>query len=307
MKLPVFQSRFTTLFAIFGVFATSIAFTACYNVGDAVNGAVHDMKGQQGEKSPKTLLAQGMYANMTADDKPYQPATAEVLANYNWQLVSAEVQGAAIQRYEAVINNHTAYLSFSESSLSYTLGCNHHRVNYQIQNGVIKLTNNGTSTLMGCPAMDDSSDLNEVEAKFTTTLGDASLQILTNPDDYTAILVQQKGAEMLTYRGMMKNDVRFGEPVRLFWEIDSEMIDCVDKAGHDKQCLRVRNVNYDDKGIKVGSGAWRTFYGEIHGFEHQQDQRQIIRLNAYNNPDGKENPYYVFDMVVEAHLLDITK
>ena len=52
--------------------------------------------------------------------------------------------------------------------------------------------------------------------------------------------------------------------------------------------LKVRNVTYNEQGIKTGSGAWRTFYGQIHGYEHQPNLRQIIRLNAYNNPDSKE-------------------
>lgn len=135
-------------------------------------------------------------------------------------------------------------------------------------------------------------------------LNGAKLLIQVNPQAHSATLKQIKGAEVLTWQGQMKNDVHFGEPVRLFWEIDPQTINCIDEAGRDQQCLKVRHVSYDERGIKLGSGAWRTFYGKIHGYEHRPDRRQIIRLNAYNNPDGDENPYYVYDMAIETHAVD---
>lgn len=57
--------------------------------------------------------------------------------------------------------------------------------------------------------------------------------------------------------------------------------------------------------LSLDQGLGEHFiYGKIHGYEHRPNRRQIIRLNAYNNPDGDENPYYVYDMAIETHAVD---
>ncbi|PNP98051.1 META domain-containing protein [Moraxella sp. RCAD0137] len=308
MKLPpsLKKSSTTALLALSSIFA-AVSFSACYNVSDMVNGAVHDasVKGEDAIKSPQSFAS---LPKSTADQNQsyeHQVASIDELKNYNWQLVSAEVQGAPIHSYEWVIKHQEGKLEFFNQNIYFNVGCNQNLQNYQFTDGILTLSDSRTSTMMACPIADGSSpSLHQVESKLANDLDGAKFFIETNAQEHTAILKQVKGAEVLTWQGQMKYDVRFGEPVRLFWEIDPETINCIDEAGRDQQCLKVRHVSYDEQGIKLGSGAWRTFYGKIHGYEHQPNRRQIIRLHAYNNPDGDENPYYVYDMAIETHVTD---
>lgn len=307
MKLPpsLKKSSTTALLTLSSIFA-AVSFSACYNVGDMVNGAVHDasVKGEDAIKTPQSFANLPKSSDSHGLDD-HKIASIDELKNYNWQLISAEVQGAPIHSYEWTIRHQEGKLEFFNQSVYFNVGCNQNLQNYQFQEGVLTLTGSRTSTMMGCTITDGNSpNLNQVESKLANDLNGAKLLIQVNPQAHSATLKQIKGAEVLTWQGQMKNDVRFGEPVRLFWEIDPQTINCIDEAGRDQQCLKVRHVSYDERGIKLGSGAWRTFYGKIHGYEHRPDRRQIIRLNAYNNPDGDENPYYVYDMAIETHAVD---
>ncbi|WP_204322342.1 hypothetical protein, partial [Streptococcus pneumoniae] len=69
-------------------------------------------------------------------------------------------------------------------------------------------------------------------------LNGSNLQIKTGPDEYTATLLFQKGAQVLTWQGDMKPEVRFGESVLLFWEIEPNKINCIDEIGQEQRCLK---------------------------------------------------------------------
>ncbi len=299
MKVPKSKLSLTTSLLILTSAIATLSFSACYQIKDAVNGAVSEVS-QQPIKTPNQA------AKVTTPKNPsFQNATDELLKNYNWTLASAEVQGAPIHSYEKIIEERAGSLIFSNRGVYFNVGCNHNFQNYQLSEGRLSVSQRA-STLMAChSSSDDLPNLAQIESKLSQDLNDSTLKIRTNPDDYTATLLLQKGAQVLTWQGDMKPEVRFGEPVLLFWEIEPEKINCIDENGKERQCLKVRNVTYNEQGIKTGSGAWRTFYGEIHGYEHQPNLRQIVRLNAYNNPDDKENPYYVYDRSVEIHYLDV--
>lgn len=299
MKVPNPKLLTTSLLVLTSAIAV-FSFSACYQIGDVVNEAAAEATQQPPIRTPKQTAKLNAFKNST-----YQTATDELLKAYNWTLISAEVQGAPIHSYENIIKNRAGSLSFSNRGLYFNVGCNHHSQHYQLSEGVLSI-HHRTSTLMACHHSDSNSpDLAQVESKFAQDLNGSNLQIKTGPDEYTATLLLQKGAQVLTWQGDMKPEVRFGESVLLFWEIEPNKINCIDEIGQEQRCLKVRNVTYNEQGIKTGSGAWRTFYGQIHGYEHQPNLRQIIRLNAYNNPDSKENPYYIYDRPVEIYYLDV--
>ena len=299
MKAPKPKLSLTTSLLILTSAIATLSFSACYQIKDAVNGAVNEVN-QQPIKTPNQAAKV-----TTAKNSSFQTATDELLKNYNWTLASAEVQGAPIHSYEKIIEERAGSLIFSNRGVYFNVGCNHNFQNYQLSEGRLSVSQR-VSTLMACYSpSDDFPNLAQIESKLAQDLNDSTLKIRTNPDDYTATLLLQKGAQVLTWQGEMKPEVRYGEPVLLFWEIEPEKINCIDESGKERQCLKVRNVTYNEQGIKTGSGAWRTFYGEIHGYKHQPNLRQIVRLNAYNNPEGKENPYYIYDRSVEIHYLDV--
>lgn len=289
MKLPRPKSLYTTIAMI--VTTVSVAgLSACYNVGDAVNDAVRDIK-------QPTVMSASKAEEITVI------ATLASISEYDWKLVEASVQDASLKHYESAIASNKSRLNFDVSdndaqsgSVNFNLGCNTNFGKIQLVDGVVSLAGDIVSTMMGC------GELTDIDAKFIKELDGSTLTINKDTVNHKATLVQTNGSHTMVWQGNLKPEVRFGEPVRLFWEIAPEQVACIDESGKDQLCLRVRNINYDDRGIRTGAGAWRTFYGNIDGYTHNPELRQIVRLNAYNNPNGEPNPYYVYDMSVMTEI-----
>ena len=71
--------------------------------------------------------------------------------------------------------------------------------------------------------------------------------------------------------------------------------------------LQVRELQYDDKGLKVGTpGAFEHFYDSIEGYTHEPGIRNVLRVDRYtvkNPPADASSSAYVLDMVVESELV----
>ena len=292
MKLPTFRPLHTAV----TLTAVSIAFTAalagCQQVGEAVNGAVSEVHLPQKTIQPVAALPDQSHA-VYAD---YQ-----TLSKYHWRLGDATMQGAPLQVYQDIIKNQQGSLAFSSDNgtqrYGYTFGCNSAGGEYQLELGKVAFTGDAFSTLIHC------GDLTNAENRFAHDLDGSLLTLKIDETNFTAEMTQSKGGLVMHWQGVMKPEVRYGKPVQLYWEIAPEKVACVDDAGNDQLCLKVRNVNYDEQGIKTGAGAWRNFDGQIDGFKFDPNIRQIIRLNAFNNPNGEPNPYYVFDQMVESEVI----
>ena len=72
----------------------------------------------------------------------------------------------------------------------------------------------------------------------------------------------------------------------------------------DMQCLQVRELKYDDKGLKAGDpGPFGHFYAPIEGYTHEPGVRNVLRLQRYtrkNVPADASKYAYVLDIVVES-------
>ena len=65
----------------------------------------------------------------------------------------------------------------------------------------------------------------------------------------------------------------------------------------------MREIKYAENGIKTQVDKdWTLFYNHIEGFEHNPNERQIIRVKRYEikNPAADQSKYaYVHDMTIE--------
>src|SRR3546814_17623082 len=90
-------------------------------------------------------------------------------------------------------------------------------------------------------------------------------------------------------------------------EIAPQRIDCNHPMMPDYKCLQVREIRYDDSGVKQPPGEWEAFYGDIEGFEFCAGERKVLRLKKFDKPDpvpAVASPVaYVLDMVVESALV----
>lgn len=120
-----------------------------------------------------------------------------------------------------------------------------------------------------------------------------------------ALELRSTRGEMLVFVGSETPDARFGGPgERVFLEVAAETKPCSHPLIPDKQCLQVRELSYDDKGLKVGTpGAFENFYEQIEGYTHEAGVRSVLRLQRYTRkqvPADASKYAYVLDMVVES-------
>ena len=241
-------------------------------------------------------------ATSMAADPAAPPAladTAALLPAYHWRL--AEATDAQGQKIEPLFVNadKPVQLDFAEGRVSVSNTCNRMTGGFA-QAGDTATAGPFASTLMACPdpalAALDAEVGKRLEGKLTvaTTAGDVPQLVLTNA-----------AGDRLVFHGAPTADTRFGGPgERVFLEVAAETQPCSHPLIPDKQCLQVRELRYDDKGLKVGTpGEFRNFYDGIEGYTHEPGVRNVLRINRYTrtNPPADASKYaYVLDMVVES-------
>lgn len=87
-------------------------------------------------------------------------------------------------------------------------------------------------------------------------------------------------------------------------EVAAQTAPCSHPLIPDQQCLQVRQLQYDDRGLKVGPpGAFADFHATIGGYAHQPGVRNVSRVDRYqirNPPADAPSRAFVLDMVVES-------
>src|SRR3546814_19833264 len=89
-------------------------------------------------------------------------------------------------------------------------------------------------------------------------------------------------------------------------EVAPQRIDCNHPMMPDYKCLQVREIRYDDSGVRQPPGEWAAFYGDIEGFEFRAGERKVLRLKKFDRPEpvpaDASSIAYVLAMVVESAL-----
>ncbi|HSD15700.1 MAG TPA: META and DUF4377 domain-containing protein [Thermomonas sp.] len=122
-----------------------------------------------------------------------------------------------------------------------------------------------------------------------------------------ALELRSSRGDVLVFAGSDSAEARFGGPgERVFLEVAAETKPCSHPLVPDKQCLQVRELRYDDKGLKVGTpGAFGNFFDEIEGYRHQAGVRNVLRLQRYTRKDVPADGSkfaYVLDKVIESDV-----
>src|SRR5690606_36142451 len=106
--------------------------------------------------------------------------------------------------------------------------------------------------------------------------------------------------DRLVFVGTPTARTRHGaEPERVFLEVAAERVDCHHPLMPDHRCLQVREIRYDDSGIRQDSGEWEPMYEEIEGFVHTPGVRTVLRLDRYRRKDVPA------DASAVVHVLDM--
>jgi hypothetical protein len=107
-----------------------------------------------------------------------------------------------------------------------------------------------------------------------------------------------------TLTGVPTPATRHGSPgERAFLEVAPQTAPCPQPPG--AQCLRVRELRYDERGVRQSAGDWRVLPGGaavIEGFAHEPGFRKVLRVQRF--PSASGDPAWVLDMVVATERVE---
>ncbi|SDR15785.1 META and DUF4377 domain-containing protein [Pseudoxanthomonas sp. CF125] len=253
-------------------------------------------------KPPQGEPATPPAATAPAATQPASADTAALLSAYRWRLNDAK--DASGKRIEAlfVSADKPLQLDFKDGRVSVGNTCNHMGGAYSVAGDKLKF-DRFASTLMACidaklMALDQEIGKRlETESTFALQTGDAPTLTLT-----------ASNGDTLTFKGEPTAETRYGGPGETaFLEVAAQTKPCNHPLIPNLQCLQVREIKYDDKGIKTGTdGSFENFYGNIEGYTHEPGIRNVVRVKRYtikNPPADGGSLAYVLDMVVESETV----
>lgn len=227
------------------------------------------------------------------------PTDAAALSANHWRLTDAK--NAQGQRIDALFvdADKPVQLDFVDGRVGVSNTCNRMGGAYSIAGDELKF-DRMVSTMMACTdaklmALDQEAGKRlEGSVKFAQS---ADLLALTTA-----------GGDVLTFRGEPTVETRYAGPGEtVFLEVAAQTKPCGHPLIPDKQCLQVRELEYDDNGLKTGTdGAFGNFYSGIEGYTHEPGIRNVLRVKRYtikNPPADGSSLAYVLEMVVESEIV----
>ena len=225
------------------------------------------------------------------------PDLSATLAGHHWRLESASAADGG--RIDALSGNPDAplELDFRDGRVSVSNACNAMGADFTLDAGELGL-GPMISTQRAC-----AEPLMAMEREAHTRLAGRH-QVELEPGESPRLRLVNALGDTLVFSGAPTAQTRHGSaPERVFLEVAAERIECRHPLMPDHRCLRVREVRYDDRGLKQGTGEWGPLYEEIEGFEHKPGTRSVLRLDRYRRQDvpaDASSVAYVLDMVVET-------
>ena len=233
---------------------------------------------------------------------PAAPAAAldaASLSTHYWQL--ADAKAADGTRIDALFvqADKPLQLDFADGRIAVANACNRMGGGYSLEGESLTIVRMA-STMMACA----DPKLMALDGEIGKRLEGASKLTLLTGDTPTLTLANGAG-DTLVFAGEPTAETRYGGPgERMFLEVAAHAKPCSHPLIPDMQCLQVREVKYDDQGLKVGTpGEFGTFYDSIDGYTHEDGVRNVLRVERYTieNPPADGSRYaYVLDMVVES-------
>jgi heat shock protein HslJ len=233
------------------------------------------------------------------------PAAAEsplalVLRAHHWTLQSAV--DAAGGRVEALLPPGRPFvMNFDGARLSIQGGCNRKIGGWRLAAPASLAIDRLASTQMACePA------LMQADAALADALAQP-LGVELVLGAAASLRLTTAAQQVLTFSGQPTLRSLHGEPRRIFLEVAPQTVPCKLPSGEPGRCLQVRELSFDDKGLRRGPpGPWRPFVGSIEGYTHTPGVRNVLRIDRYERrpgPPGGPAAVYVLDLVVQSETV----
>jgi len=225
---------------------------------------------------------------------------AATLPKNHWRLTDAT--DAKGQRIEALFARpgQPVTLDFKDGRLNVGNTCNRMGGTYTV--GGRELTvGKFASTMMACA----DSKLMALDAEVGKRLqGKLGLR-MSKGDAPPQLELKNAAGDVLVFASEETAATKYGNAgERVFLEVAAQTAPCTHPLIPNMQCLQVREVKYDDKGLKVGTpGPFGNFYATIEGYTHEPGVRNVLRVDRYeikDPPADAPSQAFVLDMVVES-------
>lgn len=220
----------------------------------------------------------------------------DMLEDHRWMLVDAT--DASNRRIDALFPDaeRPFAFNFAESRLHAQGGCNGFRGAFAVDADDRLDVTGMISTLMACPA-----PLMGADAALSGLMAEPLEAVLVRGVQPKLVLLTKSG-EALVLTGELMPEARFGAPTTIFLEVAAEKVECQESVQGDGLCLQVREIRFDEQGLRVGTPSeWRAFKADIEGYQHQPGIRNVLRVKRFEpaaGPNIPQGPLYVLDLVV---------
>ena len=239
---------------------------------------------------PLSLMACQTVQNVTDNViSQINTTAAKNLTEYNWT-------------YQGSKASKPLVLSFDDNQrLSIQTGCNNQGGTWKVEGNTI-VTSPLASTMMAC-----ADDLMQQERLSADIFSEKKVPFtLSTQNDQTILTITDSKGQKYTFLGKMTAEAKYqSEGKIVFLEISPQTKSCTGVAP--QTCMQVREIKYDDKGIKTYADKnWSLYYGQIEGFKHNPEQRVIVRVKRFEikNPAADQSSIAdVLDMVVEQEIV----
>jgi len=240
-------------------------------------------------------LSQPAPPRRTAD-----PAVVRALQDHHWTLQSAS--DAAGGPIEALLPaGHPIVMSFIDARLSIRGACNQMNGSWRLSPQTQLAIGRLAATMKACEPALMAAD-SALSAALEQPLGVEVTRGAT-----PSLRLSTTAQQTLTFSGQPTLRSQYGAPKRLFLEVAAHTVDCKLPSGAMGSCLQVREVRFDDKGLRQGPpGPWRPFAERIEGYTHSPGVRNVLRVDRYQRKPaaaGEAAAVYVLDLMVESETV----
>jgi heat shock protein HslJ len=220
------------------------------------------------------------------------------LQAYDWSLSTVVDQGGEPSADWSLQGQRAVQLHFEGQQLSVRNLCNLLNASFTTDGSRLQVTQ-PASTMRACA----DQGLMDLEQKVAQQLPNMQNYEVFSGEIPTLVLHWADGSRW-ELKGTPTPQTKYGSaPERVFLEVAPQRVACSPQTANQPNCLRVREIEYADSGVKAKEGPWHVFFFDIEGYNHETGVRNVLRIDRYkcDNPSAGALPVsYVLDMVVES-------
>lgn len=228
---------------------------------------------------------------------------AQTLARYHWVLGEATDRAGA--RIDALFARpeRPLQLDFHDDRIAVANACNAIGGGFTLSNGRLRV-DRLMSTMMACA----DPKVGALDSAIRHRLEGHPAIALIPGKNVTRLELRSDNGDHLVFTAQPTAERRYDGPgERVFLEVAAQTAPCNHPLMRNARCLRVRELHYDDNGLRAGEpGEWKVFGQSIEGYTHEDGVRNVLRLKRFsiaNAPADAPSTAYVLDLVVESEIV----